>query len=669
MKIKNTLIIITAVLLLTFSGCSKKTPTVVNGGFDDGLNGWTVNCYTDGVSAVSSVIEDGRGSVAFISSDSENDARLIQEFEVSGNTAYRITCDVRTEDVVGEAGANIGVYGVAVTGGSITGTSDWQTIELVGKTAPGQNALPVSVGIGGHGALASGKAWFDNVRIELADDTETGVMLGSGSSGSVNASKAPTEFPTGKIILTALYSTVFLLILVFWHRLSALKPYKKAVKSGSGYAVLILFSAFILRIALAVIALETTKLGGHKTDINCFSAWGMRVANNGAAHFYEQWCDYPPGYMLILGAIAGIGNALGLSHGAYIVLIKLPSILCDIACAWIVWRHSARTMSRAAALSLTAVVAFTPVMAYVSAYWGQIDQLLALLLIVPILLLYKRRPILAGLVYGLGIAMKPQALMCGPMFVAACVVYVLQGDRYDNPFASRSVVKLLKIKKDTVGLRVFEVLTAMLGALLLIILLSLPFKGEQETFWLLDKYIGTATSYKYATVNGYNFWALIGANWKPVDEAFLGSTYGTWGTVFMAFFIIAGIALYVFVAFRHKSVKGALPLAMAYSLAGIFTFGHYMHERYIFPALMLIMIAYIFYNDKRLIWAFVAYAVTTMVNCIAAFYYSELFEYGLYWDKRIIFWCSLANVAVFALFTVLVAVLMIGNKPRKAYNG
>lgn len=669
MRLKSALIILLAVSALFICGCAPKTPAVNNGGFDDGLNGWSFNAYYDGVSSASTVNDRVRGMTAFISSESENDARLIQEFEVSGNTAYRITCDVRTEDVVGDAGANIGIYGVAVTGGCVTGTTEWSAIELVGKTAAGQTVLSVSVGIGGHGSLASGKAWFDNLKIELAGDVQTSTFFGNASSGSKTSSSAPTEFPTGRIVLTALYTTVFLLILVFWHRTSALKPLKKTTKNGSGYAALILVLAFIFRIVLAIIALETTKLGGHKTDINCFTAWGMRVAKAGASHFYEQWCDYPPGYMLVLGAIAGISNAFGLDYSVYIVLVKLPSILCDVACAWIVWRYSARNMSRSAALSLTAVVAFTPVMAYVSAYWGQIDQLLALLLIVPILLLYKRRPILAGLVYGLGIAMKPQALMCGPMFVAACIIYVVTGDLYGNAFSSRSIVKLLKIKKDTVGLRIFEVLAAMIGALVLIILLSLPFKGEQETFWLLDKYVGTATSYKFATVNGYNFWALIGANWKSVEEPFLGLTYGKWGTIFMGFFIAAGIALYVIAAVKHKNPKGALPLAMAYSLAGIFTFGQYMHERYIFPVLMLIMIAYIFYNDRRLIWAYVAYAVTTMVNCLAAFYYSELFEYGLYWDKNIIRWCSIANVVIFALFTVLVLVLMIGNNPKKAYNG
>ena len=137
----------------------------------------------------------------------------------------------------------------------------------------------------------------------------------------------------------------------------------------------------------------------------------------------------------------------------------------------------------------------------------------------------------------------------------------------------------------------------------------------------------------------------------------------------MALFVILGIGLYVIAALKHKGPKGALPLAMAYTLAGIFTFGHYMHERYVFPALMLIALAYVFYNDRRLIWAYFAYAATLLVNCIAAFYYSELFEYGLYWDERIIFWCSLANVIIFALFTVLTFVLIIGNKPKRAYNG
>ena len=663
MDLKKGIIIPLLVCVLLFCGCAQKAPKLINGSFDGGIDGWTAKRYTEAGASVANV--DGK---ALVEAAEENDVRLVQELDVTPNTVYRITCDVKTENVVGGAGANIGVYGVAVCSSPVLGTNDWQTIELVGKTAEGQTKLPLSVGVGSHGAVSSGKAWFDNVKIELSDSSSY-VMLGTKTTANTGNTGVPTKFPTEGVLIASSVLTAFFFLILLWHRLAAKKPLKLKDEGGGVYAFLILLAAFIVRLILALIILDTTKLGGHKTDINCFTAWGSRILDSGAAHFYEGWCDYPPAYMLVLGGMAGLARLFGGSHEVLVICVKLPSIIADLACAYIIWRLSKKTMSKGAALALTAFIAFTPVAAYVSSAWGQIDQILALLLVLPILLLYRRRPVWAGLVYGLGVAVKPQALMCGPLFAAACLMYIILGDRFENPFAGRRTVKLLKIKKDTAGLRVIEILLAGAAALAAIFIIAIPFKGEQETFWLVKKYFDTATSYKYATVNAYNFWALIGANWKSVDTPFLGLTYGKWGTVFMALFVILGIGLYVIAALKHKGPKGALPLAMAYTLAGIFTFGHYMHERYVFPALMLIALAYVFYNDRRLIWAYFAYAATLLVNCIAAFYYSELFEYGLYWDERIIFWCSIANVIIFALFTVLTFVLIIGNKPKRAYNG
>ena len=647
-------------------------PAFVNAEFDTDLSGWTVNDYTSGGYKVNWA-KDADNGAAFISVDSVNDVRICQEISVQEDTVYRISCMVKTEGIKGGAGANIGILGVAVRGGDTLGDTSWHQIELIGRTAKGQKTMTVTLGVGGYGAMSTGSAWFDSVRIEPSDADDAGVMLGTASGKTSNkdskdntsqkTSEDPTEFPTGEVLLETFLATAFFLVFYFLHRYSANKPLKLDEKSPVGWIVLILVSAFLLRVALSFI------FYGHKTDIACFTAWGRRLYQNGPAHFYEQWCDYPPGYMLILGGMAAINDLVNGNASVYALLVKLPCIIADLFCAYLVWRYAKKTMSRNAALMLMAVVAFTPVMAYVSSAWGQIDQALTVTLIVPILLLQKRKTVLAGLIYGLGIIMKPQALMLGPIFAAACVMYIVLGNPHEKVKLNRGVARLIRAKQDSVALRVTETVLAVIAAFAVIILISIPFKGEQGTFWLVEKYFNTATSYKFATVNGYNFWALIGANWKKIDTPFAGLTYGTWGTIFMALFVTAGIVLFVVAMKKHNSPKGALPLTMAYTLAGIFTFGHYMHERYVFPVLMLLMFAYLFYNDRRLLVLYVLYAATMLLNCIAAFNYSKLFDLGLYWDERIIFWCSLANVIIFALFTWFTLDLVIRNKPKRGYNG
>ncbi|MBQ2191698.1 MAG: hypothetical protein II409_04745, partial [Clostridia bacterium] len=66
--------------------------------------------------------------------------------------------------------------------------------------------------------------------------------------------------------------------------------------------------------------------------------------------------------------------------------------------------------------------------------------------------------------------------------------------------------------------------------------------------------------------------------------------------------------------------------------------------------------------DRRLLYLFFGFSVTTMLNCLAAFYYSKYHEYQLYWDKRIVFGCSLANVIIFILFVYVCIRIMIAGK-------
>ena len=666
MKLKRSIFLISIALILALCGCKKAeiTPVLKNPSFDDGTSGWERIVYAEEGASIEPVTDPERGSVIEMASLSDNDVRLVQELAVSPNTAYRISCYVRTEGVRSGAGANIGVYGIAIHSEPVLGDSGWQRIELTGKTAEGQTVLPVSIGIGGHGETSLGKAFFDDVSIERVDPDSVSLLFGNDAPKKADESGVPTKFPTREILVASVLATAFMLAIYAWHLAKAKKPRNINASEPVLAVIAILLAALAARVALSLI------FYGHKTDINCFIYWGKRVVSDGPAHFYDNWCDYPPGYMLVLGAMSRLNDLVGGgSMDVNSLMIKLPCIIADLFGAYLVYLYAKKTMNRGAALALMTLVAFTPVMAFVSSAWGQIDQVLSLALVIPILLLYKRKPVWAGLVYGIGVIMKPQALMCGPLFAAAYIIYIIKGCPYEHSDRLKGLGRLVRAKKDTPALRFFETVLAVVAALGLIFLVAAPFRGQQGPFWLIEKYYGTATSYEYASVNAYNFWALIGANWKKVDVPFMGLTYGKWGSIAMAVSVILGIGLYLYAALKHKTCKGALPLTMAYMLAGIFTFGHYMHERYIFPAFMLLVFAYIFYNDRRILWTYLAYAATILVNCIAAFYYSKLFEYGLYWDEKLIFWCSLANVVIFLWFTYLTFSLVFGNKPKRGYNG
>ncbi len=246
--------------------------------------------------------------------------------------------------------------------------------------------------------------------------------------------------------------------------------------------------------------------------------------------------------------------------------------------------------------------------------------------------------------------------MVGPLLALAYILYIIDGN-------SGYLFKLRKSSNSKIGVRFGKTCAAVGIAVTLIILSALPFALASKDYpWyqlLIDKYFGTATSYKFATINAYNIYALFGLNWAKITNAAGGlNIYGQLGVAGMVFSIVAGTVLYFFGRLKNK---GALYLSGAFTLLSIFMFGHYMHERYMFPALLMLMIAYIHYSDRRLLGIFFGFTVTSLINCIAAFYYSEeaYFNAGLYWDNSLITACSVWNLILFVFFTYVCVQLML----------
>lgn len=470
----------------------------------------------------------------------------------------------------------------------------------------------------------------------------------------------PTVFPSQQLLVEAILAFAFYFIITAFY--SSMRKDRAYLNNGAKdktdktLVVWLLIAAFALRVVIS------NYVVGHKTDINCFTYWGNRAATEGLSAFYlNGFSDYPPGYIYILNIISRISTILGHSvktaDGSYdlvcVFLNKLPTIIADLGSAYLVYRLARKKLRFETSFLLMALVAFNPVLIYVSSGWGQIDQIVTVLMACSILLLMDNKPIWGGIVYGFSILMKPQALMAGPLLAIAYMIYV-----FDDGFFAHTAVEC----KDKMPKRLLKTVIAVACACAMIILTAIPFSSKQMPWYniILEKYLGTATSYNYASVNAYNVYALFGANWKSIDKvAFLGINYGTLGTLGMVLSVGFTAAIYIIGRKKHK---GALILSIAYLFAALFTVGHYMHERYIIPTFLLLMIAYILYSDKRLLYVMIAYTFPVLLNCFCSFYYSQFFDFGLYWDEQIVFWCSLINVVVFAYFTYLVVRIMICGK-------
>lgn len=676
---KITMCLLAVILTLLTASIAFAQGTLYETGFTD-ENGWYADMWQSGDSA-KQVSLDGN-DVVLIDAKSENDIRYCREVDVEPAQIYRLTCNVKTENVQNGNGANVSILNSFATSAGVLGTNDWQKIELIGQTAENQDKITVCLRIGGYGATSYGTAWFDDLKIEQIDDA-TGLAVADFSefTASENSNEnttdyensnegAGTVFPTAQQVynLLTLYVAMAIVFIAvgfafYWFFIreesSLTKGKKLFTKADSPMPIFaVLAGGFVLRLILALC------IEGYYFDVNCFTFWGIRAADTPLSQFYDSWCDYPPGYMYVLALMTKIANLFNLQSGTagYMFVIKLPAIICDLLSAYLVYTLAKRnSMTKATTYTLTAFVAFSPVMAFISGAWAQIDSVLTMLLIVSAILLSNKKLILAGLVYGISIVVKPQALMVGPVYALVYLMYVIDSKSFKE-----------------VMLTLLKSLAAVASAVLVIAVLFVPFfpiEGGEGIFAYIsrlataiyDKYFSTLGGYDYATIEAYNLFGFVGANWKASSEIFaFGLSYKQFGTLMMAVSVVASWVLYIF---GRKKNKNCVFLIMAFLLFSLFIFGHYMHERYLAPVLLLTLVAMCGYRDRRLFMAFVLVSAGLLVNVLGAFTIiypivdgnATRAGWGEKYDTFIVVG-SMINLISYAFFAYVTVALTMGKK-------
>ena len=179
------LIIILIIVLLACPSASAQVNVLMNPSFEeiaDGNSvGWQTVVWNKEPNATEFSVESGNACAGerciSIVNNVPNDARYMQTVKVEGNTIYKISCCVRTEEV-GEhgTGACISFYGRFTSSHDIKGTTvGWETIELFIKTGTDVESIVLTLGLGGYSAVNTGIAHFDNVSMEKVTTVPEGV--------------------------------------------------------------------------------------------------------------------------------------------------------------------------------------------------------------------------------------------------------------------------------------------------------------------------------------------------------------------------------------------------------------------------------------------------------------------------------------------------------------
>ena len=580
---------------------------VVNGDFSQldaqGLPvGWSREMwFTDeGVSKLYADSDGYEGGCVAVVNADPNDARFAQTLRVEPDSLYRFSCMVRAEGCGDAAyGATLSFRDTFSYSESVVDTAGaWKEITVYGRTGEDQTELTLMLRIGGYGAENTGRAWFDSVEAVKLDAAPEGASVlpletvsasgGSSSASDAEEEGAPKRNTQAYLLLLALYGVLILAVARRSKRIEGARFSARALLiAGLGAALLV-------RLVLAVC------VRGYNTDINCFSAWSERIYSLGPGAFYAEdyFCDYPPGYMLLLWLPAALRDLLGLTvQGAgHLLLLKLLPILCDLLGAHLIWRVARRRgVSELIAAVLALFYALNPAAIIDSAAWGQIDSVFTLLVVLCALEAIDERYPLSLIAFAAAMLVKPQAMLFAPLGLVFILSRLIRG-------------------RDGKKLRDF--LLGLAGALALLYLTGLIFfAGGAEGLLdalarpvvkLVALYGETLGSYSYLTINALNLYTLLGFNWVATSTQPLWTVFA-W-CMFAAAYLFAGC-----LCVKSKR-RDALLLSGGALIALIYAFGPKIHERYIFPALLLLTLAYACDRDRRVLLSLTVLTAVAAMN-------------------------------------------------------
>ena len=401
----------------------------------------------------------------------------------------------------------------------------------------------------------------------------------------------------------------------------------KKLKSKNLLIVVLLAIGFLVRIFLIP--------NGNKGDITAFAEWGQKYWEVGAKDFYfsENWYytfpTYPPLANLMYAGtywlfehnyvMAQIHNIVKVIPAAFIIyfnkivsespfmyregyflLLKLPSILADLALAAVIYKLVLQlTKNYKKALVGFSLLLFNPASIFVSSVWGQNESLVALFSLTSFVLLVKKKIWLSAPLFFISLYLKPTALVFVPLFIFS--LYLIRP-------------------------RFSGVLVGVVLSLIVFWLTTSPFKGQLGIFEFTRK-IAAENIHPYikgtarASVSAFNFHTIfLKIDRNFAEDKLFGIQANSLGiTIYIA------LNLFVF-SYLKKQKKLLFPMITSLFIIamGSFLFMTNMLERYFFNALAPMVIV-MFVSFKTFIYAFLINLVS-FANLIWAFYRRGLDE-------------------------------------------
>lgn len=249
-----------------------------------------------------------------------------------------------------------------------------------------------------------------------------------------------------------------------------------------------------------------TPKNGMGFDMTCWSEWSIFIFNNGLENIYNSHADYPPLYLYILeffGWLKGSEEAIRKS----IYQLKYLTLLFEFGSIFILFKY----INKSERPWFFLFILLNPGFFYNSIIWGQVDGILAFLLLSSVVLALSRKNFLALIVFVLSINFKVQSIIFLPL-----LLFILIHNISDYKGLQYSLFVILAI-------------------ISLQILLIAPYLSETSSEQLFSTMLQSVDKYPAISKNAYNWWYWFWDNNQPShttdSETWLSISYKSWGLI------------------------------------------------------------------------------------------------------------------------------------------
>jgi len=379
---------------------------------------------------------------------------------------------------------------------------------------------------------------------------------------------------------------------------------------------------FLLFLGL-IIRMVFIPILGFEGDVIFWKSWSLAAYDKGIVWLANNTTyNYPAGFTLILWFLARIYRVFADPHnfqqywlvGNYLslFLIKLPSIIADLITAFIIYKLFKQEnkaldlpisdrLAQKLAYPLAALYLFHPVVLYDGVWWGQVDSLGTVFILLCFYLLVKRRPLWASVTIAVGILLKMQNVI----FLPLIFLYLWLA------FSWKQMVKAGAVAFGTY------------------ILITLPFSLTGHLSRSLTLITSNFDWFPLLSLNAYNLWWLVslGRGFSTSDKIL---TFGltsakTFGLILFSAFYWLSACLVI-----NKPKPKNLLYAFALVSAAFFLLPTQSHERYLFYTLVLTITLLPYFGKKDqiswpvwIIFALFSFASLINLNNVIVYFYPQ----------------------------------------------